>query len=220
MLKQTGMLLGSLALVVVVVAVTVLWNPFSASSERMSENEAIDKVQKLYPGAISNAELDGDVYRLQLVSELGKYDLAVDSRKGNIVSIEQVEKGKGKPGNPDQTGQQPGTPEPDSAGADQGEGQGTPPSESGGNGSGNTPEDSNIGEDNDPENPPMRMITKEYAKKVSLAKVPGTIEDIEYRDEDDGSRYYLVEIEKSNGQEATIQVNAITGKIMTITWDD
>lgn len=220
MLKQTGMLLGSLALVVIVVAVTVLWNPFSASSERMSENEAIDKVQKLYPGAISNAELDGDVYRLQLVSDLGKYDLAVDSRKGNIVSIEQVEKGKGNPENPDQTGQQPGTHEPDNTGADQGKNQNTPPSESGGKGSDSTPEDSNIGEDSDPETPPMRMITKEYAKKVSLAKVPGTVEDIEYRDEDDGSRYYLVEIEKSNGKEATIQVNAITGKIMTITWDD
>ena len=225
MRKQMGMLTGGLLLVVVVVAGTLLWKPFSVSSERMSEDEIIGKVETLYPnGTITDTALDGDVYRVQLVSDQGKYDLAVDAREGSIVSIEQLEKGKGGSGNQDPTGQQPEPPDPDNRGTGQSEGQGqgqgsNPPPAPNGEGSGGTPEDSDDGEGNEPENPPMRMITREHAEKVSLAKVPGTIEDIEYR-EDDGVRYYLVEIEKSDGREATIQVHAITGKIMTVTWDD
>lgn len=225
MRKQMGMLTGGLLLVVVVVAGTLLWKPFSASSERMSEDEIISKVNLLYSGTITDTELDGDVYRVQLVSDLGKYDLAVDAREGTIVSIKQLEKGKGEgvPGNQDPTGQQPEPPAPDNGGKDPSEGQGQgnnpPAAEPSGEGSGGTPKDPDDGEGTEPENPPMRMITREHAEKVSLAKVPGTIEDIEYR-EDDGVRYYLVEIEKSDGREATIQVHAITGKIMTVTWDD
>jgi len=222
MRKQMGMLMGGLLLVVLVVAGTLLWKPFSASSERMSEDEIIGKVETLYPnGTITDTALDGDVYRVQLVSDLGKYDLAVDAREGSIVSIEQLEKGKGGSGNQVPTGQQPEPPEPDNGGTDQseGQGQGSNPPAPNGEGSGATPEDSADDEGTEPENPPMRMITREHAEKVSLAKVPGTIEDIEYR-EDDGVRYYLVEIEKSDGREATIQVHAITGKIMTVTWDD
>jgi|GEM_PF-1122019 len=233
MRKQMGMLTGGLLLVVVVVAGTLLWKPFGASSEHMSEDEIIGKVETLYPdGTITDTALDGDVYRVQLVSDLGKYDLVVDAREGSIVSIKQLEKGKGEgvPGNQDPTGQQPEPPAPDNGGGkDPGEGQGPsegqgqgnnpPAAEPNGEGSGGTPKDPDDGEGTEPENPPMRMITKEHAEKVSLAKVPGTIEDSEYR-EDGGVRYYLVEIEKSDGREATIQVHAITGKIMTVTWDD
>ena len=35
-----------------------------------------------------------------------------------------------------------------------------------------------------------------------------------------GLTYYFVEIEQANDQEATVQINAISGKVMTITWDD
>ena len=31
---------------------------------------------------------------------------------------------------------------------------------------------------------------------------------------------YLVEIEANDGREATVEINAITGKINTLTWDD
>ena len=35
-----------------------------------------------------------------------------------------------------------------------------------------------------------------------------------------GITYYLVEIEANDGREATVEINAITGKINTLTWDD
>ena len=35
-----------------------------------------------------------------------------------------------------------------------------------------------------------------------------------------GMTYYLVEIEANDGREATVEINAITGKINTLTWDD
>ncbi|GIN91014.1 PepSY domain-containing protein [Siminovitchia terrae] len=32
--------------------------------------------------------------------------------------------------------------------------------------------------------------------------------------------YYLVEVERDKEKEATVQINAITGEVLSITWDD
>lgn len=219
MRNKLVMLLGGVLLAAVVVTGIVLWNPFTASSERLSEDEIAGKVGQLYPeGAITETTLEGDVYRVRLESDQGKYELAVDARKGSIVSIEQLAKGTIGSGDTGETAPEPGTiPTPDS-GTDPGEA-GDSAAEPGGKGIGDGPgEPAGSGKGN-PEGPPMQMVTKEHAVKVSLAKVPGTVEDVEYREEDD-SRFYLVEIETKDEREATVQVHAITGQIMSLTWDD
>ena len=35
-----------------------------------------------------------------------------------------------------------------------------------------------------------------------------------------GMTYYLVEIETNDDREATVEINAITGQINSLTWDD
>ena len=40
-----------------------------------------------------------------------------------------------------------------------------------------------------------------------------------YEKTNDGG-YYLIEIEAADGQEGTFQIHAISGKIMSVTWDD
>ncbi|MBM7586145.1 putative membrane protein YkoI [Bacillus pakistanensis] len=67
-------------------------------------------------------------------------------------------------------------------------------------------------------NPPKRLSEKE-AQQIALKQVPGNIDDIEL-EELNGQTYYLVEIELDEEQEAVVQINAISGEVMTITRDD
>lgn len=62
-------------------------------------------------------------------------------------------------------------------------------------------------------------LTKEEAIKIALENVNGKVDDVDL-EHSGGLTYYLVEIEQANDQEATVQINAISGKVMTITWDD
>lgn len=62
-------------------------------------------------------------------------------------------------------------------------------------------------------------ITEEEAIQIALQKVTGVVDDVEKK-QANGKTYYIVEIESENGEEAKVQVNAITGEVMTIMWDD
>ncbi|MGP4061203.1 PepSY domain-containing protein [Halobacillus sp. H74] len=80
-------------------------------------------------------------------------------------------------------------------------------------------------EDNSPEPPrdektdSENPITEEQAREAALKEVDGTVDDVDFETEDEVS-FYLVEVEKEDESEATIQVHAITGEIMTVSWDD
>ncbi|AYB47630.1 PepSY domain-containing protein [Paenibacillus lautus] len=203
MRKKVSVLLGVIIVVAVMIIVNAVWSPFNRSTEAMSQEEAVSGVLKQYPdGEITKTTLDGEMYRMELESDSGRYEMTVDARQGDIVSIKQLDKAKAEPepepGETKQPADNPSTPP-------------AKPAENGEKGSAD-------GEGGAAE-PPATMITKEFAIKLSLEKVPGTVEDVEYR-ESKSSRYYLVEIEREDGREATIQVHAITGKIMTVTWDD
>ncbi|MEM1503102.1 PepSY domain-containing protein [Domibacillus sp. 8LH] len=64
-----------------------------------------------------------------------------------------------------------------------------------------------------------RQLTTEEAGEIALKKVPGTVDDIEQGDgEEAGS--YLVDIDAQNGEEATVRINAISGEVLSISWDD
>ncbi|WP_438349464.1 PepSY domain-containing protein [Paenibacillus sp. FA6] len=63
------------------------------------------------------------------------------------------------------------------------------------------------------------VVTRDEAIAISLKQVPGTVEEVEFRGKHE-SGYYLVEIDTDDGREAVVQVNGITGVIMSVTWDD
>ncbi|OAB36513.1 hypothetical protein PGLA_20865 [Paenibacillus glacialis] len=63
------------------------------------------------------------------------------------------------------------------------------------------------------------LITGDEAIALSLKQVPGTVQEMEFRGKDE-SGYYLVEIDTDDGREAVVQVNGISGVIMSVTWDD
>lgn len=64
-----------------------------------------------------------------------------------------------------------------------------------------------------------KIITEEEAVTIALSSVSGDVDDIHFEESGDGA-YYLVKIEKENGEEGTVQIHAITGEVMSISWDD
>ncbi|MEK3887847.1 PepSY domain-containing protein [Bacillus sp. FSL K6-3431] len=62
-------------------------------------------------------------------------------------------------------------------------------------------------------------LTEAEAVKIALETVSGTVDDIDFENED-GLFYYLIEIEQNDEREAEIQINAMTGKVMNISWDE
>lgn len=78
----------------------------------------------------------------------------------------------------------------------------------------------------EPEEPqqPESRLSEEEAIELALKEVSGTIEDIDFEDSEQGG-FYLIEVEQpgqgdEDGQEATVQIQAITGEILSIVWDD
>ncbi|KON89621.1 hypothetical protein AF332_24235 [Sporosarcina globispora] len=66
---------------------------------------------------------------------------------------------------------------------------------------------------------PVKNLTEEQAVQIAINNEPGEVDDISFEEADSGS-YYLVEIEKDDGREAAVQIHAITGEIMSVTWED
>ena len=64
-----------------------------------------------------------------------------------------------------------------------------------------------------------KKLTKDQAITAALKEVLGEVDSFNTK-EINGITYYLVEIEANDGREATVEINAITGKINTLTWDD
>lgn len=64
----------------------------------------------------------------------------------------------------------------------------------------------------------VKPLTKQEAIKIATSQFPGEVDEIEFVDTANGG-YYNVNIE-NNEDEATLQIHALTGKILTITYDD
>ena len=65
------------------------------------------------------------------------------------------------------------------------------------------------------------LITQEQAIKIALGQIKSEIvdevDDFSYVKTDDGG-YYLIEIDTKDNREATFQIHAISGKIMSVSW--
>lgn len=65
----------------------------------------------------------------------------------------------------------------------------------------------------------QKKLTVEEAMEIALKQVPGIVDDVD-EEQINGMNYYLVEVESNDGREATVEINAITRKIESLTWDD
>lgn len=66
------------------------------------------------------------------------------------------------------------------------------------------------------------IISEQQAIRIALSQLKGEVDDVDFVKTSEGG-YYLVEIEidvDDGPDEATYQIHAISGKIMSVTWDD
>ncbi|CAM4214282.1 hypothetical protein FHS16_000385 [Paenibacillus endophyticus] len=66
---------------------------------------------------------------------------------------------------------------------------------------------------------PTILISEQRASELALKKIPGKVKDIDMENEG-GKWYFFVEIETNDGREADVQLNAASGAIVSVTWDD
>ncbi|MFD2117370.1 PepSY domain-containing protein [Paenibacillus yanchengensis] len=63
-------------------------------------------------------------------------------------------------------------------------------------------------------------LSKEKAGKLAKAHMKGKIEDIDFYKPHNGQAYYLVELDINRDKDAIVQVNAVSGAIMSVVWDN
>lgn len=88
----------------------------------------------------------------------------------------------------------------------------------------NRDDDSNRQNEASTENKDVTFITLEKAEEVALKEVQGTVEGVEL-DRENESHVYEIEIDtgKKNGdddEDVTVYVDAVTGKMLYVEWDD
>jgi uncharacterized membrane protein YkoI len=67
--------------------------------------------------------------------------------------------------------------------------------------------------------PVSKRLTEKEAAQIALKELPGEVDGVDFEVTENAS-YYLVEIETADSREVVVQINAITGEVMSVTWDD
>jgi uncharacterized membrane protein YkoI len=67
---------------------------------------------------------------------------------------------------------------------------------------------------------PASILTEKEAIAIAEDHLKGTADDVELYQPSNQTPYYLVEVELEDGREATVQVDAYTRLVKTVTWDD
>ncbi len=67
----------------------------------------------------------------------------------------------------------------------------------------------------------VTALTEKQAEQIALRQVKGEVDDVKFKHSGKtGQQYYLVEIDTSDDREATVQINGVSGAVMSVTWDD
>ncbi|MFC0394272.1 PepSY domain-containing protein [Paenibacillus mendelii] len=163
-------------------------------------NEAKQEVLNQYEGTIVSAESNGSSYLVRLQSETGLYELNVDKDHADITGIKSIERYTDSV--PD------GTSSPDN----------NQPTDPGTNPSPTPTSPTDLPDKETVLNPDV-FLNEDEAAKLALSKVDGTVTDLDI-EKTHGKWYYIIEVETPDGREADVQINAASGAIQSVTWDD
>jgi uncharacterized membrane protein YkoI len=217
--KKMKISLGVAATVILTFAIWLFADRMT-SAEPLTAEEATNKVKELYKGEIVEVNEEKAVYRITIELDTGKYEVEIDRENGDVNRMIRTKKevASNKEGavdsetlpskEPDQNHQKE-----DSTGELPSQDP-VAPQPSG-------PTDPASQEPNQSQAPsPVKQLSDQEAAAIALSKVAGEVDEIELG-ESGGISYYLIEIENEGAEEeATVQINAISGEVMSITWDD
>ncbi|MFD1954987.1 PepSY domain-containing protein [Paenibacillus thailandensis] len=197
---KTIIIAAALLIIVVAAAAGIRLYAQAAAAPETTKEDAVREVTRLYGGTVEQAESFGDGYIVRLRTDKGLYELTVRKDGSGINGIRRLDGGNGEdvPAAPSAT--------PGAGGPSDGEGLHETPVASPGPAVSASPA-------------PSVLITKEEAAALALKQVQGKVEEIDL-EEKDGKSFYLVEIDTADGREATVQLHAVSGELMSVTWDD
>lgn len=178
--------------IILLVVCLVFWLAPSISAKDLTEEEANSVVLEKYPGDIIKTTKTKDEYQIEIKLETGVYVIKIDAKSGDVLSLAQTEK-------------------PVQVAPEQVEKE----------------EPVLTSEEEKPAEEPaeVTLITKQEAVEISANHLKGMADedDAEFHAISGQSPYYLVEVEIENGdddREAVVQVDAYTGEVKSVDWDD
>lgn len=200
-----------------------LINP--ASAEHLSQKDVKQMVEGMYAGTVSEIVDKGEEFQVELEKDQGKYQLIVDRESGEILSLvrteikaseeKETEKGEEKEKQVAEKSE-----EKDDQGTEQKnteekvvkkEEKKVEKQESKSEQKTSSPKKES--------SPPKKQLTEQQAANIALKQVSGEIDDIEL-ETINGVPYYFVEVEANDDEEALVQINAVSGEVKSLTWDD
>ncbi len=212
--------------IVLAILILIIGNYYTKQSvskaETLPEDEIRKQLEEMYEGKVERLSLKGSMYEVELSRSNAVYLAEVDAGTGKVLSLFQTKEA---------------TPI-----ASAGEKEAAPkeeivekPIEETDQSQKETTSESEISKAETPSSeavekkpaPPKKdaqtvLISKKEAIQIALSQLNGEVDDVDFVRTSEGG-YYLVEIEVDNderGDEAVYQIHAISGKILSVTWDD
>jgi uncharacterized membrane protein YkoI len=204
-------------------AIALLFATRESRAEGLTLEKARGVVLEQYGGEIVSSSARDGGYLLQLKTEQGLYEVTVGGKSADLTGIRLIERyeDQGAGGTPtpaesplptaDEGTSLTPSPSPTEAPAV------TPPPPPSKPGASEQPSSGTPGSGGKPAS--SVHISEDRAASLALAKVAGRVTDVE-KEDDDGVWYYYVDIETEDGREAEVQLNAASGAVVTVAWDD
>ena len=162
----------------------------------LSEKQIASRVEALYGGVVDNTIKQDDVYFVTFSTAQATYEVTVDEANGRFSNLTLIHEQPAVVQDDTNDGETTSAPQPDSQVEPS-----DPPKPS-------TPTT---------EHKPI-LLTEQQVISIASAQFTGEVEDVDFENAADGG-YYLVEIDTAE-EEVTVQIHAITGKILSVSFDE
>lgn len=161
----------------------------------LSEWQIASRVEALYGGVVDNTIKQDGVYAVTFSTAQATYEITVDEVNGRFSNLTLIYEKPTVVQEEENTTSMPNAPDDTNTQLEQPNTVQTP-----------TPEQKPV------------LLTEQQVKSIALAQFTGEIEDIDFENSADGG-YYLIEIDTET-EEIIVQIHAITGKILSVSFDD
>ena len=158
----------------------------------LSEKQIASRVEALYGGVVDNTIKQDDVYFVTFSTAQATYEVTVDEANGRFSNLTLIHEHPSVVQNDTNNGETTSGPQPNSQ---------VEPKPS-------TPTT---------EQKPI-LLTEQQVISIASAQFTGEVEDVDFENTADGG-YYLIEIDTAE-EEVTVQIHAITGKILSVSFDE
>ncbi|MEI3614719.1 PepSY domain-containing protein [Pseudogracilibacillus sp. SO30301A] len=206
-MKKKIILTSGVLAITIALGLGIYKSDASQAEPKLNYDEVRGLISAQYPGTITELELEKDrnrvVYEIEIENDGMEYDLKVDGNSGEIIKIKEKKTVAQKENQKKTTDDDKAVKEDTKDGQNQ------------------TTQEIKVEKKESSKkekNNKNTVIDASEAIAIAQKEFPGTVTDVEL-DEEDGRYIYEIEI-KANGEEAEIEIDAMTGEIIVIEIDE